>query len=70
VSSELRRSPLAKTSTMKATIAIPQTLKLDLDRYAELHSQRRGEPTDVAVLIPHMLATFIAREPRFQQRHA
>lgn len=64
---ELRLGPLPKTAMVKLTIAIPERLKMDLDRYAELHSARWGEPIDAAVLIPHMLEAFIARDRAFKK---
>ena len=33
----------------------------DLDRYAALHTQAYGEPVDAAILVPRMLAVFMAR---------
>jgi hypothetical protein len=62
---DLRLGPLPKTAMVKLTIAIPEKLKTDLDRYAELHSARWGESIDAAALVPHMLETFIARDRGF-----
>ncbi|MBI5277753.1 MAG: DUF2274 domain-containing protein [Burkholderiales bacterium] len=64
---ELRLGPLPKTAMVKLTIAIPEKLKMDLDRYAELHSARWGEPIDAAALIPHMLELFIVRDRGFKK---
>lgn len=64
---ELRLGPLPKTALIKLTIAVPEKLKLDLDRYAELHSARWGERIDAAALIPHMLEAFIARDRGFRK---
>jgi hypothetical protein len=33
---------LPKTAAIKLTIAVPEKLKVDLDRYAELHSAAMG----------------------------
>lgn len=66
---ELRLGPLPKTAMVKLTIAMPAALKGDLDRYAQLHSQTWGEPTDVIELIPHMLQAFIARDRGFRKAH-
>jgi len=65
--SQLRLGPLPKTETVKLTIAIPVTLKNELDRYAALHAQTYGEPVDAATLIPHMLEAFIARDRGFKR---
>lgn len=67
MTAELRLGPLPKTAAIKLTIAVPEKLKLDLDRYAELHSARWGEPIDAAALIPHMLEAFIARDRGFRK---
>jgi hypothetical protein len=67
VTTELRLGPLPKTATVKLTISMSAAAKADLDRYAQLHSQVWGEPTDVIDLIPHMLAAFIARDRGFRK---
>lgn len=67
MTTELRLGPLPKTAVVKLTIAIPEKLKMDLDRYAEVHSARWGVPIDAAVLIPHMLEAFIARDRGFRK---
>ncbi|MCL4777323.1 MAG: DUF2274 domain-containing protein [Gammaproteobacteria bacterium] len=64
---KLRLGPLPKTETVKLTIACPITLKADLDRYAELHTQTYGEMVDAATLIPHMLEAFMARDRGFRK---
>jgi hypothetical protein len=64
---ELRLGPLPKTAMVKLTIAIPEKLKADLDRYAELHSARWGELIDTPMLIPHMLEAFIGRDRGFKK---
>jgi hypothetical protein len=46
---------------------VPERLKIDLDRYAELHSARWGESIDAITLIPHMLEAFIARDRGFRK---
>ena len=65
---KLRLGPLPKTETVNLTIACPITLKADLDRYAELHTQTYGEMVDAATLIPHMLEAFMARDRGFRRR--
>ena len=67
MTAELRLGPLPKSAMVKLTIAVPEKLKLDLDRYAELHSARWGESIDAAALIPHMLEAFIARDRGFKK---
>jgi hypothetical protein len=67
VTIELRLGPLPKTAAVKLTIAIPEKLKLDLDRYAELHAARWGEPINALELIPHILEAFVARDRGFRK---
>jgi hypothetical protein len=67
VIAELRLGPLPKTAMVRLTIAVPEKLKTDLDRYAELHSARWGEPIDASALIPHMLDAFISRDRGFRK---
>lgn len=63
---KLRLGPLPKTETVKISITLSARLKTDLDRYAELHTQAWGDSVDVAMIIPHMLETFIARDRGFR----
>lgn len=65
--SKLRLGPLPKTATIKVTFACTSTLKMELDRYAELHAKTYGEPIDAATLIPHMLDAFMARDRGFKR---
>jgi hypothetical protein len=67
MTAELRLGPLPKTATVKLTIAVSVELKMDLDRYAELHSARWGESIDATALIPHMLEAFIRRDRGFRK---
>jgi hypothetical protein len=64
---KLRLGPLPKTETVKLTIALPFALKVELERYAELHARTYGEPVDAAGLIPLMLETFMARDRGFKR---
>jgi hypothetical protein len=62
---KLRLGPIPQTEMVKLSILVPAALKADLDRYAEVHCQTWGASVDAATLIPHMLATFIARDRLF-----
>lgn len=64
--SRLRLGPLPRNESVKLTIALSADLKEALDRYAVVHSQVHGEHVDAAVLIPHMLEAFIARDRGFK----
>jgi hypothetical protein len=67
MNTKLRLGPLPRTDVEKLTIRVSASLKSDLDRYAELYATAWGAPVDVATLIPHMLATFIARDRGFSR---
>jgi hypothetical protein len=64
----LRLGPLPKAKVVKLTVTMTAELKSALEHYAELHSQLHGEKVDAAVLIPHMLAAFIARDRVFTKK--
>ena len=62
----LSLGPLPAASSVKLTITLPAELKAQLDAYAEVHARVHQGPTDALVLIPHMLAAFIARDRAFK----
>jgi hypothetical protein len=64
---KLRLGPIPKTEKVKVTITLSARLKMDLDRYAELHAQTWGEAVETTTLIPYMLETFIARDRGFRK---
>jgi hypothetical protein len=66
VGRKLRLGPLPKTETLKITFTCTGVLKVELERYAAMHSQAYGEPVDAVTLIPYMLETFIARDRAFR----
>jgi hypothetical protein len=63
----LKLGPLPKIEMTRLAITLPVPLKADLERYAELHGEQWGDTLDVTVLIPHMLATFLAKDREFQR---
>lgn len=65
---KLRLGPLPKSEPVKLTVTLSAELKATLDRYAALHARTYGEQTDAAVLVPHMLEAFIARDREFRRR--
>jgi hypothetical protein len=67
---KLRLGPLPKANRVKLTVTMTAELNSALERYAELHSQLHGEKTDAAMLIPHMLAAFMARDRGFRKQLA
>lgn len=64
---KLRLGPLPKTESIKLTFTCPASLKVELDRYAELHAQAYGEAVDASRLIPHMLEAFMVRDRGFRK---
>ncbi len=70
MNAKLRLGPIPKHDVVKLTITLSATLKADLERYAQLHTEAWGERADVATLVPYMLETFIARDRGFRKaRH-
>lgn len=67
MATKLKIGPLPKTSSVKVTVRMPQTLVDELERYAAAHSQLYGEKVDAPALIPHMLARFIATDRGFRR---
>jgi hypothetical protein len=65
--SKLRLGPLPKTELVKVTIGLPIGLKTDLDHYAALYGEAYGESVDAAMLIPHIVASFIGKDRAFQR---
>ncbi|MDP9962974.1 hypothetical protein J2W37_000680 [Variovorax paradoxus] len=63
---KLRLGPLPKSEPVKLTVTLSAELKATLDRYASLHAQTYGERVDAAVLVPHMLEAFMARDRGFR----
>ncbi|WP_198084107.1 DUF2274 domain-containing protein [Variovorax sp. E3] len=57
---------LPKAELVKITISVSVELKAQLDAYAEVHGRLHQMSVDATVLIPHMLAAFIARDRGFK----
>jgi hypothetical protein len=64
---KLSLGPIPKADVIRLAVTLPASLKADLDRYAALHAQAWGEPVDLTTLIPHILATFVARDRGFRR---
>jgi len=64
---ELKLGRLPKAGMVRMHVAVPETLKDELDRYAAEYS-RLYEPADVATLIPHMLEAFIRSDRGYRRR--
>jgi hypothetical protein len=66
---DLKLGRLPKVGVVRMTIAMPEPLKEELDRYAAEHS-RLYEPVDAAALIPHMVEAFIRSDRGYRSRKA
>ena len=64
---KLRLGPLPDAGTVKVTVTLPSPLKVQLDRYAEMHSESFGTPVDAQALVPLMLTAFLAKDRAFQR---
>lgn len=64
---KLRLGPLPRTEVVRLTIALPATVKADLDRYAKLYRATYGAQVDAAALVPHMLSAFMERDRAFRR---
>jgi len=59
---KIKLGKLPNTSTVKVTVSLPASLKAQLDRYAQLHSQTWKQQVDAAALVPHIVAQFLAND--------
>lgn len=66
MTAKLRLGPLPNQEATKVTITLSAALREELEDYMRAYSQTFGQAIDIAVLIPHMLTTFIARDRGFQ----
>jgi hypothetical protein len=66
---KLSLGPLPNQVTVRITIAVNASLKERIDGYAVLHAETWGErdAPDAAVLIPHIIETFLARDRKFRK---
>ena len=64
---DLKLGRLPKLGVVRITIAMPEPLKEELDRYAAEHS-RLYEPVDAAALVPHMIEAFIRSDRGYRSR--
>jgi hypothetical protein len=62
---KLKLGKLPSTGTVRITVTMPEVLKGQLDRYAQLHSRTWHQKVDAAALIPHILAQFLANDRAF-----
>ena len=63
---KIKLGKLPNTSTVKVTVSFAASLKAQLDRYAQLHSQTWEQKVDAAALVPHIVAQFLANDRAFR----
>lgn len=64
---KIRLAKLPDVRTIKVTLVLSRELKSRVESYAQLYSQLWGQDVPAAVLIPHILAQFIANDRDFQK---
>jgi hypothetical protein len=64
---KLRLGPLPNQETTKVMVTLSAALRQELDDYGRAYAQTFGQTAELASLIPHMLATFMARDRGFQR---
>jgi hypothetical protein len=64
---KIKLGKLPNARSVKITISVPEELKSQLDRYAQLHSRTWGQKVDAAALVPHIIAQFLANDPAFRK---
>lgn len=64
---KIKLGKLPNTGIVRITISLPETLKSQLDRYAELHSRTWEQKVDAAALLPHILAQFLSNDRAFKR---
>ena len=64
---KMKLGKLPNTNNVRMSISIPEALKSQLDRYAQLHSRTWGQQVDPATLIPHILAHFLSNDRAFDK---
>jgi len=62
----LSLGPLPASSSVKLTITVSAELKAELEAYADVHARVHQVQVDAVALVPHMLATFVARDRGFK----
>jgi hypothetical protein len=63
----IKLGKLPNTSTVKVMVSLPASLKAQLDRYAQLHSQTWEQEVGAAALVPHIVAQFLANDRVFRK---
>ena len=58
---------LPSSAMVRITLAIPEALMQQLDRYAQFHSAAWDQAVDTKQIASHILAQFLATDRAFQQ---
>jgi hypothetical protein len=64
---KIKLGKLPSTGSVRITISLSETLKGQIDRYAQLHSRTWDQKVDAAALIPHIVAQFLALDRAFSK---
>jgi hypothetical protein len=64
---KIKLGKLPNNKNVRVTISLPEALKADLDRYAQLHTQTWNQKVDAATLVPHIVAQFLANDRAFRR---
>jgi hypothetical protein len=64
---KIKLGKLPNTTSVRMTVVIPEELKQQLERYAKFHSATWNHPVDAALIIPQILAQFLANDRAFRQ---
>jgi len=67
ITPKLKLLKLPETKPSKRTISVMPDLEADLQAYAKVYEQAYGEKADVNILIPSMLAGFLASDAGFKK---
>ncbi|MGF3021892.1 DUF2274 domain-containing protein [Methylobacterium aquaticum] len=65
--SDLKLGPLPKSTRTRMSLALPATLKEELESYAVEYGRLHG-PVDCETLIPHMLEAFLRSDREWRRR--
>jgi hypothetical protein len=64
---KIKLGKLPSMSSVKITISLPEALKSQLDRYAQLYFQTWEQKVDAASLVPHIIAQFLSDDRAFRK---
>jgi hypothetical protein len=65
---KIKLGKLPNNVNVRVSVSMTATLKAQLERYAELHSQTWEQKVDAATLIPYIVEQFLANDRAFRKR--